>query len=138
MEPDVRGELSSLGAASRALDDALGRGIEGYAELREVLLSSDVPGSPVDDAAVLAAADVALRALVSRASALEGVVAIAGRRAGDRASREAVGAEMLDLRDRARAICDTASAAMRWVATARREDAEHLRAAAERMRGTTE
>lgn len=134
---DIRDQLSALPAGRGAVRDAVLSAIDDYAHLREVLLGPGATASPVDDVALLAEAEVTLRSVVGRASAVAALVAVAVRRRGDRAGREATGDAVLHLRDQARALHDAASAAIRWAASRNRSDAERLRACAERLQQAT-
>jgi hypothetical protein len=135
---DIRDQLSALPARRGAVRDAVMSAIDDYVHLRQVLLGPGATGSPVDDVALLAEAEVTLRSVVGRASSVAALVSVAIRRRGDRAGREATGDAILHLRDQARALHEAASAAIQWAASRSRRDAERLQACAQRLHLATE
>jgi hypothetical protein len=131
---DLQEQLARLPGARGAVRDAVAMGIEDHAHLRDVLLGDAAADPDFDDVALLAEAELTLRALIGRAGAVAALSAVAARRQSDRAGRQAAGEAMLELRDQARALHEAASAALRWAAAPGPATADQLRACAERLR----
>ncbi|HLU68176.1 MAG TPA: hypothetical protein VKZ63_17955, partial [Kofleriaceae bacterium] len=101
---DLRDELARLDLERGAVRDAVTRAVEDHAHLREVLLAPGGAGAPVDEASLLAEAEITLRSIVARAPAVARLARIAAARALDRSGRQATGDALLHLRDQARAL----------------------------------
>lgn len=135
---DLRDQLDELALDKGAVADSIQGAIRDYLHIRQVLLGPGASDSAVDDAALLAEAEVTLRSMMNRAGAVATLVRIAVHRTSDRPGRQATGVAMLHLRDQGRALHDTASAAIRWAATRDASDAARLRGCAVHLHAVTE
>lgn len=131
---DLRVDLAALDLDSDAVRAAVTAAVADYVDLRDVILGPGASAAPVDDVVLIADAEATLRAIVARAPAVSSVVGVARQRSGDRPGRAAAGDALLHLRDDARALHDTASAALEWSATRSTATADRLRAAGDRLR----
>ena len=129
---DLRVDLAALALDSDAVRATVTAAVADYVHLRDVLLAADA--APIDDVVLISDAEVTLRAIVARAPSIATVVAVARQRTGERPGRAAAGDALLDLRDDARALHDTASAALEWSASRTAATAARLRTTGDRLR----
>jgi hypothetical protein len=130
---DLQEQLDTLATTRGAVREAVAGAVDDYVHLCQLLLGPGSGASPVEDAALLAAAETTLRSILDRAPRVAALAAIAARRSRDRAGRAAAGDAMLHLRDQARALHDTTSAALRWTAERDADSADALRACADHL-----
>ena len=132
LDPELQRSLDDIGD-SPVVRDTVAAAVADFCDLRDVVSG---PGAfeLIADLDLVAEAEAVLREIIERAPEVSAVVAVARQRDGDRAGREAAGDALLGLRDRGRALAETASAALVWGSSRDRGDRRRLEECAAKLR----